>query len=111
MDHGDGGERSVADRLDQLAAHSAGIAARRIVFDIAYGHPLVGERDRLRLGVARQHRLRLRQRRAAADQGHRRGAAEELAAVHRRVAVFRRGGGPIPPPQPLALRRGGRPWG
>jgi hypothetical protein len=48
---------------------------------------LVGERDRLRQCVTRQHRLRERQCRDAADQRRRR-ALEELPPVDAAVAVL-----------------------
>src|SRR2546422_11008145 len=49
--------------------------------------PLVGERDRLRLRVTRQERLRHRQRRNPGD-GERAGPRQEFAPVDAAVAVL-----------------------
>ena len=87
VDHQHGRERPRAGRLDEVTAHGAGGAARRRIGHIGRLHALVGERDRLRLGVARQQRLRHRQS-GAADDRDRPGAAEKLAPVHAPMAIL-----------------------
>ena len=88
VDHEDGRERPVAGRLDQVAAHFARIAAGGIVGDVVRRHPRIRERDRLRVGVARQQGLRHGKPGHAADQGQRRRPRQEFAALHAGVAVF-----------------------
>ena len=82
------GKRTRAGRPDQVAPHPAGVAAGRIVLDVARLDALVGKGDRLRPGVSRQHRLGHRQRRPASDNDDGGGASKELAAVHAAMAVL-----------------------
>ena len=80
-------KRPVAGRLHEIAAHLPRRAARRRVLDVGPRHPRVGERDGLRLRVARQQSLGHPEGRDAPD-GHRRGAVEKLTPGDVAVAVL-----------------------
>ena len=87
VDDDHGRERPVARRLHQVPAHRPGRAARRVVLHVVRRDAGVGERDRLRLGVARHERLRHPEGGDAAD-GERGATAQELPAVDVAVAVL-----------------------
>ena len=87
VDDHHGRERAVAARLHEIAAHRPRRPAGRVVLDVVGPDARVGERDRLRLGVARQERLRHPEGGDATD-GEGGGAAQELAPIDVAVAVL-----------------------